>query len=264
MKRGADFVLAIRAAPTGSQLAVGRAFVVASEAVVGRGVEADIRLDDITVSRRHVRFYRVSGELHMEILAHRNGTFLDGASISHGSNAKISHDAHVLQLGGALLDLYPMANTEPVLDPLTLRTNASPNASAPFLEISADGDQCTVRCRGRFLDVHAGAAKALKALCETPGTIVHEWDIQDAVGGSCNVQQLVSTIRKAFRLLIETGHLSDDELRCFIRRVSSGERVAQLDTLDTASLLRRFVLSRRGHGYLICLEPSDVQIVEAG
>src|SRR5262245_41177450 len=49
--------------------------------VVGRGDEADVRLDSPIVSRRHARFTRGASGTWVEDLGSANGTFLDGARV---------------------------------------------------------------------------------------------------------------------------------------------------------------------------------------
>lgn len=257
-----EYVFTVRKVSAESNVSVGHAFSVTGEATVGRGVDVDLRVDDITVSRRHAHLEVTEAGLTIEAASASNGVFVDGARVEFGATTTITDGTHKVQLGGVLFEVSPMAATRPVLEPMTLASAKHPRA--PFLTIARDGDQCTVQCKGRFLDIHASAARALYALCSTPSKLVHEWDIQDAVGGPSNIQQLMSTIRRGIRLLIENGHVSLAEIRTLIEANSAGERLEGLAEMNAQQLLRRFVLSRRGHGYLICLAESDVAVEEVG
>jgi len=49
--------------------------------VAGRHPEADIFLDDVTVSRRHAEFRRVDGGFEVVDLGSMNGTYVDGERV---------------------------------------------------------------------------------------------------------------------------------------------------------------------------------------
>jgi hypothetical protein len=58
-----------------------RTLTVALPAVAGRAPEAEIRVDDGEVSRRHLELSRVNGELTVRDLGSRNGTRLNGGTV---------------------------------------------------------------------------------------------------------------------------------------------------------------------------------------
>jgi PAS domain S-box-containing protein len=64
--------------------AIGRAFaLLPGEHMLGRGSEADLRIDDHGVSRRHAQVVRTpEGACHVRDLGSTNGTYLNGVSIS--------------------------------------------------------------------------------------------------------------------------------------------------------------------------------------
>lgn len=82
---------AIAALPSGSALLivrrgpdVGARFLLDQDVTVaGRHPNADIFLDDVTVSRKHAEFVR--GDKHFEVrdLGSLNGTYFDGARVDH-------------------------------------------------------------------------------------------------------------------------------------------------------------------------------------
>lgn len=81
-----EALAAIRALPAGAALLVahggpdaGARFLLDTPVVsVGRHPDADILLDDVTVSRRHVELRAVEGGHHLVDLGSLNGTYVNG------------------------------------------------------------------------------------------------------------------------------------------------------------------------------------------
>ena len=88
-----DEQLAIEALPSGSALLIvkrganaGARFLLDQDVTtVGRHPNADIFLDDVTVSRRHAEFLRDGVQFFVRDLASLNGTYFDGQRIEHAS-----------------------------------------------------------------------------------------------------------------------------------------------------------------------------------
>jgi len=107
-----DEQAAISALPSGSALLivrrgpnVGARFLLdADVTTVGRHPEADIFLDDVTVSRRHVEFLRNDTVFEVKDLGSLNGTYLGGDRIE--SSATLRDRAEV-QVGKYRLTFYP-------------------------------------------------------------------------------------------------------------------------------------------------------------
>lgn len=86
---GSDEQDAIAALPSGSALLivrrgpnVGARFLLdADSTVAGRHPDADIFLDDVTVSRRHAEFLRAGTAFQVRDLGSLNGTYFNGARI---------------------------------------------------------------------------------------------------------------------------------------------------------------------------------------
>jgi pSer/pThr/pTyr-binding forkhead associated (FHA) protein len=101
---------AIAALPSGSALLVvrrgpntGARFLLdADVTTVGRHPEADIFLDDVTVSRRHAEFVRHGTAFEVRDLGSLNGTYFDGVRIE---TALLSDGAEV-QVGKFRLTFY--------------------------------------------------------------------------------------------------------------------------------------------------------------
>ena len=101
---------AITALPSGSALLVvrrgpnvGARFLLdADSTVAGRHPDADIFLDDVTVSRRHAEFVRIGTAFQVRDLGSLNGTYFDGVRIE---SALLSDGAEV-QVGKFRLTFY--------------------------------------------------------------------------------------------------------------------------------------------------------------
>nr|WP_233563839.1 FHA domain-containing protein [Cryobacterium tepidiphilum] len=101
---------AISALPSGSALLVvrrgpntGARFLLdADVTTVGRHPDADIFLDDVTVSRRHAEFLRHGRAFEVKDLGSLNGTYFDGTRID---SALLSDGAEV-QVGKFRLTFY--------------------------------------------------------------------------------------------------------------------------------------------------------------
>ena len=69
---------------------------------VGRHPEADIFLDDVTVSRRHAEFIRHGSSFQIKDLGSLNGTYFDGVRIETG----LLSDGAEVQVGKFRLTFY--------------------------------------------------------------------------------------------------------------------------------------------------------------
>lgn len=101
---------AIAALPSGSALLVvrrgpnvGARFLLdADSTVAGRHPDADIFLDDVTVSRRHADFTRVGNIFQVHDLGSLNGTYFDGVRIE----SALLRDGAEVQVGKFRLTFY--------------------------------------------------------------------------------------------------------------------------------------------------------------
>lgn len=58
-----------------------RIYEVEAQAVIGRGMEADVLLDDLRASKKHAEVRNVSGRFLLNDLNSTNGTLLDGQPV---------------------------------------------------------------------------------------------------------------------------------------------------------------------------------------
>lgn len=63
--------------------------------IMGRHPSCQVNIDDPSVSRRHARVFMQSGELWLQDLGSRNGTFIDGRRLE----SKQLHDGTLIQIG---------------------------------------------------------------------------------------------------------------------------------------------------------------------
>ncbi len=106
----AEELEAIAALPSGSALLVvrrgpniGARFLLdADVTTVGRHPEADIFLDDVTVSRRHAEFLRHGTSFEVKDLGSLNGTYFDGVRI----DTALLGDGAEVQVGKFRLTFY--------------------------------------------------------------------------------------------------------------------------------------------------------------
>lgn len=82
---------------------VGARFLLDSDVTtVGRHPNADIFLDDVTVSRRHAEFHRHGDSFQVQDLASLNGTYYDGVRIE----SALLEDGAEVQIGKFRLTFY--------------------------------------------------------------------------------------------------------------------------------------------------------------
>ena len=97
----AEEQLAVSALPAGSALlivrrgaGVGSRFLLDQDVTIaGRHPDADIFLDDVTVSRKHAEFIRSGNKFSVADLGSMNGTYADGQRVD---SANLSHGDEVL------------------------------------------------------------------------------------------------------------------------------------------------------------------------
>ena len=73
-------------------------------AYIGRSYDNDIPLNDVFVSRRHLKVQRRKGNHFIQDLLSRNGTYLNGKRIRPGLECRIK-DQDIIGLGGTLIRL---------------------------------------------------------------------------------------------------------------------------------------------------------------
>lgn len=106
----AEEVAAVEALPSGSALLIvkrgasdGSRFLLDTDVTLaGRHPNADIFLDDVTVSRKHVQFIRIGKKFEVKDLASLNGTYLNG----HRVDSVLLTDGDEVAIGKFKLTFY--------------------------------------------------------------------------------------------------------------------------------------------------------------
>ncbi len=105
-----DEAAAVQALPSGSALLVvkrgadiGARFLLDQDVTTaGRHPNADIFLDDVTVSRRHAEFHRIGNTFEVKDLGSLNGTYFDGVRI----DSALLDDGAEVQIGKFRMTFY--------------------------------------------------------------------------------------------------------------------------------------------------------------
>jgi predicted component of type VI protein secretion system len=110
------------------------------ETVIGRGTDCAIRLQDESVSRRHLRVLTIMGETFIEDLGSTNGTFINGERVTKTQ----LNDGDIVQLGrvhlryhadrpaSSLMDTQQDFSETQIIDPAALGALAPQAKSQPF------------------------------------------------------------------------------------------------------------------------------------
>lgn len=250
----------------GSALAVGAVFeTYQRRALIGRGADADVRLNDRTVSRAHAEVVDTGDALVLRNLTRRGATFVERRPLEADEETTLAAEEAHVQIGGVLLRVRSTARTTAFQQALSIDGDTpwdDESGSEPLLRLTWDAGRCHVRLNGRILSLYPAAASVLAALAATPGEPVHRFDLEDALAESGSVEQQISMLRRALADEVTAGHLSLDALRGFVRTHSSGAHIATLDTMDARAVLRHFIAAKRGYGYVLCLGDDDVVVDE--
>jgi pSer/pThr/pTyr-binding forkhead associated (FHA) protein len=88
-----------------NRLQHGHSYVIEGKtAQIGRGPSNHVRLNDPSVSRKHVKIYRDNGQYFIEDLQSRNGTWINGDVIASGVRLHIQEGVSI-DVGNVLMSL---------------------------------------------------------------------------------------------------------------------------------------------------------------
>lgn len=254
---------------------------------LGRAPGFGPELLDRSISRKHARitFDDQQERWWIENISGHNGIFVDGEEVAPGSRHVLPDELCHLQLGSVIFELKWLQETRPFTSALvppgkahgsqtphaepteefsSLTTTSAAEEQLPWFELSRDGDCCTVHCKGRLLTMKPSCALALYALCTKPGEVMHSWDVLDVMGGEYDLAQAISGVRRELRDLLELGWLTRAELIDAILGAGAQWHREELLELDDAGLLRKFLMSRRGHGYVLMMSSEKISLHDEG
>lgn len=217
------------ALPVGLQVAVP-----GGGGVIGRHPDVVMCLPGSTVSRSHAQLEKTGGRWTLTPLTTSNAVFVGGRPVTA---ATVLENGVSFQLGGVVLVLVEEAGTTPVLERLD---------SPVLLEVQVDAGKCSVYAGGQLLPVAPSGAAVLGVLVEHAGKPVHRWDLLEVVGPNANLDKVVSKLRGTLREALRDGCLDASEV---VALLGGGEE----------DLVKRLLVTRRGHGYLLALPPERVR-----
>ncbi len=152
----------------------GQTFPLREATVVGRSVEADLRLDDLAVSRLHARISLVVGGYFIEDLGSGNGTAVNGKTIAAPTPLK---DGDRIELAGNLFRFA--AEPEPRASGVTIVEEPSGGAPTALetLEVKAVSMEAAMAQRTTAPDALLKAQQRLRAVLEISNAVQTQLDM---------------------------------------------------------------------------------------
>jgi diguanylate cyclase (GGDEF)-like protein len=207
-----------------------RLLLTADKTVLGRGITADIRIEDETVSAKHCSFLKRDDDVHVVDLGSSNGTFLNDKRLKEQQSYQLRKD-DLLRAGNMMLKFLPPGALETVLqevledkaytDPVTGIRNKR------FLLEALDADIQRARRLDSHLTVvffdidffkrvndtwgHEAGDGVLRELATVAGSLLRQNDVIARVGGEEFVILAVETAA-------QTGQQLAERIRAAIER----------------------------------------------
>lgn len=190
--------------------------------VVGRGAECNIVIPERPVSREHLRIWRDGPRFFIEDLNSKNGTHLNGASLS---GTRELQDGDEIQI--ALSVKFKFIGSEATV-PLTLESLPETNGS-----LVLDPNTHQVSINGRQLD---------------PPLSLYQYRLLELLyekrGGICTRDEVIHTVWPD----AEEAGVSEQAIDALVRRLR--DRLAEIDVSN------QFIATVRGHGFRM-VQPDD-------
>ena len=189
---------------------------------IGRGAECNIVIPERQVSREHARIWRDGSRILIEDLNSKNGTHLNGTSLSAPQELQDGDEIQV-----ALSVKFKFIGSEATV-PLTLET--IPVAQSSLI---LDPNTHQVSVNGRQLD---------------PPLSLYQYRLlellYDKHGGICTRDEVIHTVWPD----AEESGVSEQAIDALVRRLR--DRLAELD------ISNQFIATVRGHGFRM-IQPED-------
>lgn len=285
-------VILIHSAERGCDVPIGHEFSLISELlVVGRAADADVRLEDASVSRRHLELRPGTDGVRVKSLSKNGTTFINGHRVEPGSEVLVEEATFWAQVGRALLKVQLVPETVPVGAALPIPTGpamAMPSVRATLTEriklpdlapkepevtqaqallTVEDTANPRVWVKGAPMALFPSASRVLVRLCQSVGEVVQQDDLLEAIdpdyierAGGVNLSQNVSYIRRMFTEALSSGAITQGELAAQVRAASVPAAVPEGMDEDEAALLRTLLTNVRRVGYVLKLPASAVLI----
>ncbi len=219
----------------------GQTVHLAKVTTIGRGLDMDLRLDDLTVSKRHARIIRDDrGAYILEDLASSNGTFLNGVEVT----TKHLNSGDEVRIGSTLFAFHQdegetsfVVFEEP--KPLTMEEDGASSSVVSRLDMRAESTRAP------------GADTTIEELANTNYRLRLLLDIAQSIGGALDEDELLNKIvDKLFEVFPETQRgfiiLRDpDTGRLTPRAQRIDSPVADSERLQISETILDFVLDEK-------------------
>jgi len=163
----------------------------------GRGLEMDVCLDDLTVSKRHARVLRSDrGEYILEDLGSSNGTFLNGAPVvSHAL-----HNGDEIRVGSTVFRFVDSRQVERGQSPERTLLDIRPQ------EVSNSSVISSVDARYETTIFETGEETGIDDLVRTNSRLRTMLDISQAIGTGLDEEDLLRRILDSLFSVFPDGH----------------------------------------------------------
>ena len=207
----------------------GQRWALGDSFVVGRDGSCDLMINDRQVSRQHARFTSEADGIHLEDLASKNGTHINGQAV-HGKALLKDGDSIQIALVQRFTFLSSDATVPLELQGTEMRKLATvPHEAAPAgrLHLDAKAHRVWVFSQGSEVEIDpplsASQFKLIERLYQEPGQVVSRHDLAVIVWGEK-----------------EAYNTTEQALDALVRRLR--ERIAEIDKENT------YIVTVRGHG----------------
>lgn len=261
-------IVVIKARPQ-SPLKIGQHYDVRSFPIVlGRSLDAGVRIADNTVSREHARLELVDGRLELVALSTASNVWVNQTLLTVGQRVILDPSQALVQLGGVLLRIDSSEPTTPFQE--TLQAPSLPNQRG-LLHISVGSEGMHVELGGHDVQLHRGPANVLLAMARQPNTVLAEETLllfgESSVERALerNLNQLVTYIRNALRSAIQHDVAIRQRVLEAMRKaeMQRGEEILSDFDISDDSLARRLIKNHRRFGFSLRLPSESVTIVES-
>ena len=216
----------------------GQTFRLREAAVLGRSFEADLRLDDLAISRRHARIFLIGGSCFIENLGSGNGTIVNGKTIAAPTPLK-SGDR--IGLAGNIFQFA--AESEPPRES-GVEIVDEPSAAAPpaleTLDVKETSMEAALARRTTEPDALIKAQQRLRAVLEISNAVQTQLDMDKLLNQI--MDRLLGVFPQADRGFIM---LKADETEDLVPRVARHRGREQAEAITVSRSIIRKAMDNR-------------------
>jgi hypothetical protein len=217
---------------------------------IGRSGDSEVRLEHATVSHKHAIVEASSDGFTVLNLSARGSTFVSGQRLEANESAAIPLERAFVQIGQYLLEIRPVGQTQPYLDPIPIPGAASGSKTLHVFM----GPRPRFQLGATALALPPKPGRFMVALALRPNRTTTRDALVDAIEdaeGWTNLDAIVFRLRARLDEFGKENPAASIE----IRRTMD---VAGLSSSSEPLLGRALVLTVRGQGYRLALPPGSV------